>query len=245
MAREDSEPTKIDAYLQLAEWYAQPLGRQLAEEHSNRLAPVLSGLFGYHLLQVGGYFGNMVQHTSIRHCVKVSPALPTDLVALPEALPIATDSVDVVLLAHTLEIDPRPHQVLREVERVLIPEGSVVILGFNPWSLMGLWRWLPTLRAGMPLSGQFFSLSRIRDWLTLLDFEVTHTEFFFYRPPVSSEILLRKLRFIEPMGQRFFYQQGGTYIVVARKRVVTLTPLRRKKVTARRVLAPGYAHHGG
>ncbi|MEK6749243.1 MAG: methyltransferase domain-containing protein [Pseudomonadota bacterium] len=247
MAGDDGEFTTADAYHDLAQWYTQALGKQLAEEQCARLTPVLAGLFGYHLLQVGGYFGNLAQgRTSIRHCVSVSPTLPADVLAQPDALPIATDSVDVVILPHTLEIEPRPHQVLREVERVLIPEGHVVIIGFNPWSIWGLWRWRPSLRGHMPWLGHFFSLARIKDWLSLLDFEVTRTEIFFYRPPLQNESLLRRLRFIEYIGQRFFSFRGGIYIVVARKRVVTLTPLRRKNMTARRVLAPaGYAHHGG
>lgn len=235
-----------EAFSQLAHWYAQPLGAMLAQEIFNRLAPHMASMFGYHLLQIGNVCGNLSQgRTSIRHCIHMAPVVPADVIALPEAVPLATDSVDVVILPHTLEIDPRPHQVLREVERILIPEGHVVIVGFNPWSLFGVWRWRPSLRKQMPWAGHFFSVARMRDWLSLLDFEVTQTEFFSYRPPLRNGALWRKLRFFEQLGMRFFNQNGGMYIIVARKRIATLTPIRRPRAAKRPVLAPGYANHGG
>jgi len=134
-------------------WCANRPGQWLLETERQELEEILPNLFGYHLLQVGCLSGEDILGCSRvlhRVVVDIDADEVTDVFGLygrPDALPIDTDSVDVVLLPHTLEFENDPHQVLREVERVLVPEGHVVILGFNPWSIWGLW-WNLRLRRG-------------------------------------------------------------------------------------------------
>ena len=90
------------------------------------------------------------------------------------------------MLAHVLEFEPTPHEALREAQRVLVPEGHVVIAGFNPWSLMGIWRAVLHRSGVTPWSGDFLGLSRLEDWLALLSFDVTQVESLFFRPPFKS-----------------------------------------------------------
>src|SRR5205823_3662158 len=89
-----------------------------------------------------------------------------------DKLSIANDSVDVVYLAHCLERIANPHEVLREVFRILLPEGHVIITGINPWSFWGFTRFLLRYIYPLPWDGHFISVMRLSDWLTLLGFEI-------------------------------------------------------------------------
>lgn len=171
-------------------------------------------------------------------------ALVTDAAALP--FPAA--SLDLVVLPHTLELSADPHQVLREVERVLVPEGSVVISGFNPFSLWGIRRLLARSGASEPWSGHFRSMMRIRDWLTLLGFEVQGNGFGCYAPPVGTPRWLERWRFLDRAGARWWPVLGASYLLHGVKRVQgmrLITPYwRSRKATSKR-LSPVAQRDGG
>ena len=145
---------------------------------------------------------------------------------LPEALPFEGKSVDVVLMPHTLDFAEDPHQVLREVQRVLSPEGYAVILGFNPISLWGFWRVLVKRQRRVPWCGQFLSLFRLKDWLHLLGYETTQGAMYFYRPPFKKPGLMERLHFLDKFGDRWWPMAAGGYILVAQKHVLGMTPLK-------------------
>ena len=224
----------------LRDWYAHPLGQVLLEEERRALSGILPDLFGYYLVQVGAVTDTYLLGASlIRYHVVIDPDCPAGPCAGDEAgrasgmygragvLPLQSDAVDVVVLPHTLDFESAPHEVLREVERTLVPEGHVVVMGFNPWSLWGLrrlftWR----RRRHAPWRGAFRSIMRIKDWLALLGFDVIATRSCFFRPPLRHPGLLRRLLWMERLGGRWWPYLGGTYIIVARKRTVTLTPIK-------------------
>lgn len=246
------EPSEITRQRMRA-WLAHVPGRWFQAEQRAQLAEVLPTLFGYHLLQVGDlYSRECLTSSRIPNCMVLDDAPQDTLPArerprarmrgVPECLPIATDSIDVVLLSHALEFADNPHQVLREVERVLIPEGHVVVLGFNPWSPWLLWRLALGWRGRPPWCGRVISLIRLKDWLKLLGFDVVECRRYFFRPPLSQKSIMRRLRFLDRIGRRWLPFFGAGYIVVARKRVATLTPLKTRWRPARgRVPRPGLA----
>ena len=213
-------------------WCANRPGQWLLETERHELEEILPNLFGYHLLQVGCLSGeDMLGCSRVLHrvVVDIDADEVTDVFGLygrPDALPIDTDSVDVVLLPHTLEFENDPHQVLREVERVLVPEGHVVILGFNPWSIWGLWWNLRLRRGGPPWCGRFRGAIRIKDWLALLGFDTVVSQGYFFRPPFPHAGIMKRLGFMERMGRRWWPFMGGAYLLVAKKRVATLTPIK-------------------
>jgi SAM-dependent methyltransferase len=138
-----------------------------------------------------------------------------------ESLPLDSQSLDLIVLPHTLELSAEPHQLLREVERVLRPEGRLLISAFNPWSLWGVrqkvghwtgYRYLPEVRA-------MISLPRLKDWLKLLNFELQGGRFGCYRPPCPSEKALSRSSFFDRAGDRWWPVLGAVYIVMAIKRV--------------------------
>lgn len=215
-------------------WFALPLGEHLLDREQEILEDILPDLFGYHYLQLGLLAGErFLGSTKITHKVRArldgegaSTPAGADLVCAPETLPVAADSIDVAVLPHVLEYCQNPHKVLREIERALIGEGHLVITGFNPWSLCGLWKLLLAWRGDPPWQGQFFSYNRLKDWFTLLDLEVVRHERCFYRPPIMNLRILEKLRFLEKAGERFWPVFGGIYVIVVRKRVIPLTPIK-------------------
>jgi SAM-dependent methyltransferase len=144
----------------------------------------------------------------------------------PEYIPIASDTLDVLVLSHTLEYCANPHEVLREADRILIPEGNVVILGFNPWGLWSVWRALFGWRKKAPWCGRFVGMSRLKDWLQLLGFDITESRRYFFRPPLSQPGIMTRLQFLDTFGSRFWPILGGAYFLVAKKRVATLTPIK-------------------
>ena len=111
------------------------------------------------------------------------------VVAAPAHQPIAADSVDAVLLPHTLEFAEDARQVLRETERVLIPEGRLVVIGFNAFSMWGAWRLVRRGQGRVPWCGNFLTPFRISDWLSLLGFDVEMQEMMMFRPPWRRALL--------------------------------------------------------
>lgn len=232
---------------QLQTWYRSELGQQLAENESNKLSETLPNLFGYHLLQLGRLCDtDWLASSRISHCAVMDFQTGSEYTdergfnGLPDQLPIQTDSIDVLLLPHILEFSQRPHAILREAERVLIPEGHLVMLVFNPRSIWLLWRWLFSWRRTMPWCGRFLSTARIRDWMELLGFEIVHMQGYFYRPPLRNRSVMQRLGVLERLGNKIWPVLGAGNLIVARKRVVTVTPIRpRWRPQRERVRAPG------
>jgi SAM-dependent methyltransferase len=161
-----------------------------------------------------------------------------------EELPFATQSIDLVVMPHILEFAQEPHQVLREVDRVMVPEGQVIITGFNPASLWGLRQALSRTggaRPYLPRDGQFISLPRIKDWLKLLSFETNRGRFGCYAPWAGSERWLARWAFMEKAGDRWWPVFGSVYLLSAVKRVRgmrVIGPVRKRKEERRVALAP-------
>ena len=215
----------------LRAWYDSPLGQLLAAAEHSVLEEVFPGLFGYHLVEIGGAGlpPALLDTCPIRHRMRLDDAAEGGGATVRghvDALPVRSDSIDAVILTHVLEFAEDPHQVLREIDRVLVPEGHLVIVGFNPWSSWGLWRVLLARRGRVPWCGRFFSPARLRDWLRLLGFDVEQLHIGFYRPPFERASWQRRLQSLEAVGERWYPYLGGTIVLVARKRVSTLTPIR-------------------
>jgi SAM-dependent methyltransferase len=224
--------SRPDLSAALSEWFdAEPGGELLAAER-RLLGHVLPDLFGYHALQLGQPApANMLEASRIRHRL-VADEQPQPVEGLsrfharPDSLPLPADSIDVVLLHHLLDVCTNPHAVLREACRVLLPEGHLVIVGFNPWSLWGLWRLFRLPWSSTPWLRRALSPQRMSDWLSLLDFEVVGVESAYFLPPVKAAMVRKRLGWMEALGSRYWSQGGAAYVVLARKRVACLTPLR-------------------
>jgi SAM-dependent methyltransferase len=203
----------------LHDWFQTPLGQYLLEKERAYLDDVTPDIFGYHAAQLGMPDFDLLRESRIAHKMRIASSGMPDLYAKCHELPIATQSVDLVVLPHVLEFAEEPHAILREVDRVMMPEGRLVIVGFNPWSLWGLRSSLGYSRGEFPWNGRFVSLPRVKDWLALLGFDVNAGRLIAYAPPFASEKLRRRFAFMEPAGDRWWAVGGAVYLLQAIKRV--------------------------
>lgn len=205
------------AVSELEQWLDTPQGRYVLGWEQVRLDNVVADIFGYNAVQLGlpAYDLLRANRIALRFTAgnEAGVALATNLAHLP----LATSSIDLVVMPHVLEFAEDPHQILREVERVLMPEGHVVICGFNPFSLWGMRRRFSG--SGIPWRGRYLSLPRIKDWLALLGFEANRGCFGCYAPPAAQRKWINRFAFMEKAGDRWWPIAGGVYIIQAVKRV--------------------------
>jgi len=225
----------------LSDWFETSSGRYLLAWEQAKFDSLVADIFGYNALQIGVPEQAFLRSSRMSHRFASALEGNAQILTQPYALPFATSSIDLVLLPHVLEFSRHPHQVLREVERVLVPEGSVIIAGFNPFSLFGLRRALVRNTGECPWQGHYFSAMRIRDWLTLLGFETQSGGFGAYAPPVRSDRWLERWRFLDRAGQRWWPICGGVYILQGVKRAQgmrLITPKWRDNAADKKGLAP-------
>lgn len=200
-------------------WYDTPLGRYVLEREQAYIDTAVSDIFGFNALQFSLPQYDLLRASRIPTRLTLGPYRPARLVTDFDCLAIANQSVDLVLMPHVLEFSSAPHQILREVERVLIPEGHVLITGFNPLSLWGACHALRPRGDEYPWRGKFISLLRLKDWLALLGFEVVAGKLSCYAPPLQSEKWMARFEFMEAAGDRWWPLGGGVYYLLAKKRV--------------------------
>ncbi len=237
----------------LPAWLATPAGQYLLQWEQAQCDALTSDWFGYHALQMGLTQLQALRQNRMPHRWLALPLCENghaDLRIDPCALPFAEDSLDLVVLPHSLELSPDPHATLREVARVLVPEGRVLILGLNPNSLWG-WRqtrdrcrrrwWNGPLF--LPEPGEFIGTGRLRDWLRLLNFEVVPMRYGAYLPSVQSPQWLRRWAWMDRAGPRWWPFLGAVYAQVAIKRVHGMRLIepvwRERKHAARALAVPG------
>lgn len=210
----------------LDNWFRTPLGRLLAAQERELLARRLQPLYARRLLQIGsfGQADPLPLGEAVRQYVGVAPGTGGgDLVMEPEELPLLAGSVEAVVLVHALDFSCAPHGLLREAERVLAPEGHLLVLGFNPYSLWGLSR-LWSRGEDLPRAEQHLSVRRLRDWMALLGLQFVSADRLLFRPPWQNDQIQAHLGALERYGPRVVPWLGGAYVAVAKKRVLGVRP---------------------
>lgn len=220
---------------QTPKWFSDPSGARLIKTEHETLTALLAQVYGYHLVFIGEpELSHLAAGSLIAHHVLLNPQVETQtstLSILPgelDAIPIKSDSVDCVILAHTLESAQNPHEILREAYRILIPEGQIILTGLNPYSLWGLWYGTKRFFHRFSPEGKLLSCNRMKDWLQLLNFQIIESKMFHFRPPLKNEKFFTKLGFIEKVGHYCWPFWAGGYALQAVKRVVPLVPIRKK-----------------
>jgi SAM-dependent methyltransferase len=220
-------------------WFETPLGKRVVREEALVARAALEDVFGFDLLQIGhwGSDGFLLSGARTQHCTVVAETIAgaVTLSAQLDALPFASDSIDAVLLPHTLELVDDPYAVLREAERVLRPEGTLMICGFNPWSGWGLRRLLARALDGPefpPETQRMLSEMRLRDWVALLGLDLGKVMGYLGLIPLAGSGIQSDAYSAKPA------LMCGAYLLKAQKRTQTLTMVRPKWRTRARVLVP-------
>lgn len=213
------------------QWAQMPCGEFYRDALSHHLQPALAKLYGFHLLKIGSLSAEIATDgCGISHQVNVGESGDNlQVIASPLSLPFESKSVDACLLAHTLAWSSDPHRILREVDRVLIDDGWMIISGFNLFSVLGVGKLIPGVHRKMPWNSRMFTTLRLLDWLSLLNYEVVQRSGFQVLPwsRHGGKVISSHLPAL-----------GCMHLIVARKRTFPLTRNPAKKSAARRALSP-------
>ena len=249
MTQKSSSIPSLKRLCDLRAWCRQPLGQQLTVAEQELLRDVLGDIFGYHLVQLDpacqsdSLAASRIVHLVVQSCTDQGLEQAPGLLGRAEALPLRSDSIDAFVLSHVLELAQDAHQVLREIDRCLVAEGHLIVLGFNPYGWWGGRKFLFGWRGNVPWSLRFVSLPRLKDWLSLLGFDTVRTRYLFPYPPWQYGSGSGKNR--TTLWQRLHRDSwpllAASYLLVARKRVVTLTPVKPRWRPRRSFLAGGVA----
>jgi SAM-dependent methyltransferase len=232
----------------LQSWFETPLGAYLLAFEQQYFDQEVADVFGFNAFQLGLTAQDFLRANRIPlHCRLSTSAehltgehgarMQADF----HALPILGSGADLVLLPHVLEFSDNPHQVLREVARILMPEGHVIVSGFNPWSMWGARQAFERSSDAFPWRGQFINLPRLKDWMALLGLEITGGRMCCYIPPVMQQPWMGRLSFLEALGDRWWPFAGGVYFLHAVKRVQgmrVITPQWKRALVKSKQLAP-------
>lgn len=203
-------------------WFASDLGRHVLKTELAMLEQLLPGFFGYHLAQFSVQDRVLHEASPIQNKIILNlDTTKAGLVSNPTQLPFANDSIDVAILHHLLDFAESPQKILRELARVTMPMGHIVIVGFNPMSLWGAWRTVvrATRRKDIaPWNGTFIRSGRLMDWLNLLDFKIDRAQYSIYRPPVN-QYLGEVNDYSYGVSRTLNLPIGSVYVIVARKHV--------------------------
>ena len=224
----------------IEEWYSSETGETLLRELEERISPLLSTTFGYYSLQIGcsGLAQRLQQSCRVKHLFTLGNLDSTGQVrANPSMLPVASDSVDLVILMHHLSNTSEPHEILREAFRVLIPEGRLIIIDFNPVSMWGLRNFFQSWLEHIPFRGHFYTARRIDDWMRLLGFDPYRSFRIGYLPPIQKPSITRHLSWLEKGMRNWLPTLGALNLLVYSKSISPLTPVRHRWVT--RKILPG------
>jgi len=234
------QTTESKGFASIDDWYLSETGQYLLNELEEKISPILSTTFGYYSLQIGcpGIAERLQESCRVKHQFTLDDlGLPAKVHANPSMLPIASDSVDLVILMHHLSNTGEPHAVLREAFRILIPEGKLVIIDFNPTSLWGLRNFFQSWLEHVPFKGHFYTARRIDDWMRLLGFDQDRFYRVGYLPPIQKPSITRHMSWLEKGARNWLPVLGALNLLVYSKNISPLTPVRHRWVT--RKILPG------
>jgi len=221
------------------EWFKSPLGQYLLSLEYGYINPVVMDTFGFYAIQMGNFDIDFLDHSRIPNKFSLN-SNHADLMASNEALPFEEASVDLIIAPHILEQMAEPYELLKEIHRVLMSEGRLIISGFNPMSLWGIKRLL-SFDIDYPWNTKFIPLSKIKEWLPIIGLEMVEGKMGCYVPPIQQSSWLKKLHTMEKLGDRWWPMLGGFYFLVIQKRVHGMTPIRplwKKKLIKTPVYTP-------
>ena len=221
------------------EWFKSPLGQYLLNLEYGYINPVVMDTFGFYAIQMGNFDIDFLDHSRIPNKFSLN-SNHADLMASNEALPFDEASVDLIIAPHILEQMAEPYELLKEIHRVLVPEGRLIISGFNPMSLWGIKRLL-SFDIDYTWNTKFIPLSKIKEWLPIIGLEMVEGKMGCYVPPIQQSSWLKKLHTMEKLGDRWWPMLGGFYFLVIQKRVHGMTPIRplwKKKLIKTPVYTP-------
>jgi SAM-dependent methyltransferase len=222
-------PVVADQAREIADWFESSMGKQVVQAETAIIDELLEEMFGYHILQLSVQQADLCTKSPIQHRMKAAMfnVVDADLTAFPDALPFESDCIDVLISHHFLDFSDRPQDLVREFSRVVLPGGRLILVGFNPYSLWGLTRLLMPWGHSIPWNSRFLAPDRLMDWLNILNFRIDRAIYSEYGLPFKGRHRPRP-DYSLGLSRRFNFPFGAVSIIVARKQVETMTPVKPK-----------------
>ncbi len=236
---------RVAALADLEAWYASPLGDAVLEDVAGHLRMLLDATPGDRALVHGPAALCRALDQPLARFEHVwrggTAGRPADLGMVPEALPLEAGTLDLLVLGHSLDGTTDRLAVLAEAERVLAGEGLLLLVDFNPVSLFGLRHWLPGGEG--PFTGEWHYPGTLwlRHRLQGLGLSIEDGRSVFFRLPCRRRAVLAGSRILDAVGPRLWPGLGAISLILARKRVPGITPLRSRWREAERARG-GLAH---
>lgn len=237
-----AEDEKKLLYEACSAWYQTPAGLFAMQRLQDKIQDYISKVFGYYAMESGV----LLNHTSFLESSRIGSCFALgrggdgiSIKAETEALPLDFDSIDLIIASHVLECSDNPHQVLREFDRVLVADGHCIFIGFNPLSLWQSSRsFCPSGTGQRP---HLYGVSRMRDWLSLLGWNIEKISYVSFRPSFVKGRFFKRMEKMEKWGSLYWPIFGNLYIIHAQKQVVSMTARRKKEWDPAAVLPPKVA----
>ncbi len=216
--------------LNYTQWFQTPLGQYVLSWEQERFDFLVRDIFGCKAWQVGFGEWNFLRKSQISFKAYIDNVFASEMldfwknciITEFEIMPFESQSLDLFLLPHIFERAENPYAVLKEIARILAPDGRILISGFNPWSLWGLKKIIYCGKFSFPFSTKLVPISKLRHWLRLLSFDLNMICFGCYAPACMTEKWIKRWGFMESIGTDFWYWFGAVYLILATKRVVEL-----------------------
>lgn len=214
--------SEISSYIQ--NWYQTQEGRYTLGVLEAEIQKQLNEIFGYYALEFGIHteFQTLLSESRVANNFQICTLqsgidCKGDIIAEPEFLPIVADNIDLVIASHVFEYSAYSRQVLREIDRVLVPEGHCLLVGFNPWSITGLIKRFRSFKSEDDQKLSLRSMGKVKDWFKVLGFEIVSSHTFAFRPPIQHKKIFDHLIWMEKFGGRFTKNLGAVYLIHAKK----------------------------
>ena len=234
------ESRNNEKLVEFERWLGSDIGKMLRDVEESRIEKLLPNRYFSNVVQFGMSGFNVVDSIASRCRISVgtSTNIDTGISVVSDlcSLPFGSHCIDLAILPHTLDFLPHPHRFLRELTQAIVPDGTLLLTGFQPYSLWGIAKLLRVSQPDVPWSGKFLSVSRIQDWLSLMGYRIQAGGMTMYRPPIKQSDIFNKLAFLEAAGDRWWPMFGAVYIIVAQLETRSTISVSRKRV--RHAFAP-------
>ncbi len=225
--------------LEFSKRLENPESRYLLQCEQEKINALLPEYHGFYLVQLGVFDNyDLKSASTITHRIYVGkpdarfPKHKNIIESSLKELPFLSESVDLFFLPHTLEFLENSYELLSEIYHILIPGGRLVLLGFNPFSLLGLTKLLKSAKNNVWF-GDLHAPRQVKNWLQACGYTIDYQSSFCFRPPLKNQYLLKKLKFLESVGRIFFPFCGGAYAIVAQKKIIPISSVKRKAYSKR------------
>ena len=205
-------------------WFKSKTAKKLIEQEKIIVNKFIEDKFGYFAIQIGGAFTDFLEHSRItKHLF--NEGIFKNISFDASSIPISKESIDLIICPHFIE-QGYNKEMFDEFFRIIIPEGHLIIISFNPYSFAGIKNFF-SFSMRPPWNSKFISMSLIQKQLKESGFSISEAKIINYQPLCSNDNYFFNSN-LESIGDRWLPLFGNVFLIVAQKKVISLTPIKPK-----------------